>query len=466
MSDALNKVRTFLESPLYPVFIGAVVLVSHIFALEAICAPIIVLSCMLVLVLCESAEYAIAPIVLFTYLLSREHTPTTPTYSNYLLSPLPLTVIILMCIGLLAACVYFFIKGGRYRQIKLRGEPIFTSLLIFILTLFVSALLSGGYLSSNLAFAAVEACAFIIPFMLFRFGIPKNRNSAELCERLSYVALVSSGVIVLELVHLYMSADIFIGGSLNKEAITLGWGIWNSVGGMLTLALPPLFLGAVKTKHTALYLSAAVITYVSAVLTLSRNALLFGTLIFGVCCIVCAVIGKKKKIFRWFLLSLVGVVAVFVLVFSSKIADILADYINRGFSDNGRFALWEASASAFFENVFSGVGFHAYSGDYYQFAAFMPKLPHNTPLALLGGGGILVFGAYAVYRIFTILPFIKRPSLYKTLLGLTVLMLIMQSLLDNFIFNFYPTFMYTAAICIALRANEEATSAPIALDKI
>lgn len=456
MSEALNKTRRFLCGRFYPLFIGAVVLISHIFALEAICAPIIVGSCMLVLVLCDSAEYTIAPIVLFTYLLSRKHTPMTPSYSDYLLSPLPLTVIILMCVGLFAAIIYFFIKDKRYKRIKLKGEPVFASLLLFILTLFASALFSGEHILNNLAFAATEACAFIIPFLLFSFGIPKERAPGELCDRLSYVALISSAVIVLELLHLYITTDVFINGSLNKEAITLGWGIWNSVGGMLTLALPLLFLGAVRTRHTAIYLGAAVITYIAGVLTLSRNALLFGTLIFGVCCIICATVGEKKKLFRWFLLSLVCVLAVFLLIFGSKIADVLADYINRGFSDNGRFALWKDSVSAFLENVFTGVGFHAYSGDYYQFAAFMPKLPHNTPLALLGGGGILAFAAYAVYRIYTALPFIKRPSLYKTLLGLTVLMLIMQSLLDNFIFNFYPTFMYTAAICIAQRFGENA----------
>lgn len=451
MSEALNRIRRFLEGPIYPIFVGAVVLLSHIFALEAVCAPIIVGSCMLVLILCESAEHTIAPIVMFTFLLSREHTPMTPSYSDYLLSPLPLSVIIIMCVGLLCAVVYFFIKNGRYKRIKLSSEPIFASLLLFILMLFVSALFSGEHILNNLAFAGTEACAFIIPFLLFRFGIQKERGFGELCDKLSYVALISSAVIVIQLVHLYATTEVIINGALNKEAITLGWGIWNSVGGMLTLALPSLFLGAVRTKHTALYLGAAVVTYIAGVLTLSRNALLFGTLIFGTCCIVCAVIGEKKKLFRWFLLGLVCILAVFILAFGSKIAKILADYINRGFSDNGRFALWGASLSAFFENPFLGVGFHAYSGEYYQFAAFMPKLPHNTPLALLGGGGILLFGAYLIYRICTVLPFIKRPSLYKTLLGLTVLMLIMQSLLDNFIFNFYPTFMYTAAICIALR---------------
>ncbi len=455
MSKVRAELIRFLEGPLYPIFVGAAVLASHIFALEAIFAPIVVGSCMLALILCESAEHTLAPIILFTYLLSREHSPTTPSYSDFLLSPIPLSIIITMCVGLLCAIVYFFVKNGRYRQIKLRGEPVFLTLLLFILTLFISALISGENIPSNLAFAATEACAFIIPFMLFRFGISGEDGFSRLCDKLSYAALISTAVIVLELLHLYLVGDVIKDGSLDKEAIALGWGIWNSVGGMLTLAIPPLFLGAVRSRHTALYLGAATVSYIAGVLTLSRNALLFGTLIFGACCIVCAVSGSKKRIFRWFLLSLVCIFVVFLLIFWSKIATVLADYLNRGFSDNGRFALWEASVSAFLENLPFGVGFHSYSGEYFQFARFMPQLPHNTPLALLGGGGLLVFGAYAAHRVYTLLPFIKRPSVTRCLLALTVLMLIAQSLLDNFIFNFYPTFMYTAAICLALRRDCE-----------
>ena len=305
MSKVLKSVKSFLESPLYALFVGALALISHIFALEAVCAPIIVGSCMLVLILCESAEHTIAPILTFTYLLSRKHTPTTPSYSDYLLKPIPLTVIILMSIGLVLSIVYFFAKDGRYKRIKLRAEPIFASLLVFLSALYVTAIFNGEHIAKNLGFAAVQTAAFLIPFLLFRFGINKSVSRGVLCDKLCYSALVSSAVIVLELVHLYITEDVFTGGTINKEAITLGWGIWNSIGGMLTLAIPLLFLGAVRTRHTALYFVGAVVSYIAAVLTLSRNALLFGTLIFGACSIICSFFGGKKKIFRRILINLI-----------------------------------------------------------------------------------------------------------------------------------------------------------------
>ena len=445
--------RAFFAGKLYPISLGAVVLLSHIFGLEAIGAPIIVLAFILTLFIFDSAEYTLAPIVLFTYLLSREHTPSVPSYSDYLTSPLPLTVIILMAVALAVSIVCFFLRGKKYKQIKLRYNPIFSALVVFCLLLFVSAFASGENVWKNIAFAAVESVALIIPFLLFCFGIPKERCVGELAEGLPFAALVSSTVIVIELFVLFITTDVFSGGSLNKEAITLGWGIWNSIGGMLTLSIPLLFLGAIKTRHTALYYGAALVSYLASVLTLSRNSLVVGTLIFGICSIACAIFGKKKRTFRRILLVLVCIFAVFALVFSSKIAEILSDYIDRGFSDNGRFELWRASFAAFLENPILGIGFHNYGGEYYQFAAFMPRLPHNTLLALLGGGGILLTLAYLAYRATTVALFVRKPSLEKTLLGLCVLTLILGSLLDNYIFNFYPTFMYTAAISIARRLD-------------
>ena len=449
----LSGIRGFLSGYYYPIAVGLLALLSHIFALEAAVAPIIVLSCILVLVLLDSAEYILSPLVIFTTLLSRKHTPTVPSYSDYLTRPGVLVLVIIMALGLLAAIVFFFAKGARYRRIKLRGEWTFVSLLIFCAMLFVTAIPTGADMWKNLAFALLQSVALVIPFLLLRFGVSEE-NKARLADYLSYTALVLSSVIILELLYLYLTGDVLSGGALDKESITLGWGIWNSIGGMLTMTLPLLFLGAVRGKHTAIYLAAATLTYIAAVLTLSRNALVFGTVIFAASLIICALCGEKKKLFRRFLLVLVGIFALIVLIFGSKLAEILSDYINRGFSDNGRFELWQDSLSAFLKNPIFGVGFYGYDGEYYQFAEFMPRLPHNTPLAILGGGGILLSLAYIGYRVGTVIPFVRRPSLEKTLLGISALVLVLGSLLDNFIFNFYPTFMYTAAICIASGYDE------------
>ena len=71
----LSGVRSFISGRYYPIAVGALVLVSHIFALELTVAPIILFSCILVLLLLDSAEYILSPLVMFTYLLSRKHTP-------------------------------------------------------------------------------------------------------------------------------------------------------------------------------------------------------------------------------------------------------------------------------------------------------------------------------------------------------------------------------------------------------
>ena len=197
-----------------------------------------------------------------------------------------------------------------------------------------------------------------------------------------------------------------------------------------------------------------VIAYVSTVMTLSRNAVLIGTVIFAACCITCCFFGKKKREFRLITLTLIVIFAVFALIFHEKILEILDHYVRKGLDDSGRFTIWKESFDAFLGNVLVGGGFHGFDASYSSVAMFMPELPHNTPLALLGGGGLLMFGSYCVHRFYTLCPFIKRPTLEKTLLLLAVLTLIGESLLDNFFFNFYPTFAYTAAICVVLRAEK------------
>ena len=444
------RLRAFLSGPLYPIFVGALVLLSHVFAIESVVAPVIADSCMLILFLFDSLEYTITPIAVFAYLLSREHSPAAPSYSGYITEPLQIAVIILIGIGLFLSLLYFFSKNraGKSR-ISLRSNGIFAFLLVFCLMLFASAVFSEKNAVKNFVFAAIESSALVIPFVLFRFGIPKERIKSAV-NSLCHSAIISAAVIILELLYLYFTEDLFVNGTLNKESITLGWGIWNSIGGMLVMMIPLLFLGAVRTRYTPFYLGAALVTYLFSVFTLSRNALLIGTLIFLICLILCASFGDKKTPFRRFLLALVFIFGVVALLFGNWIVKILSDYINRGFSDNGRFALWRASVSIFLDNVIVGAGFYGFEGEYFQFASFMPRLPHNTIFALLSAGGVLLTAAYVIYRVATVVPFLRKPSLSKTLLGLCALALVLGSLLDNFIFNFYPTFLYTASICIAI----------------
>jgi hypothetical protein len=70
-----------------------------------------------------------------------------------------------------------------------------------------------------------------------------------------------------------------------------------------------------------------------------------------------------------------------------------------------------------------------------------------------------VFGllAYGCYRIATLKPFIKHPSLAKSMLGLSILIVLIGSLLDNFIFYIPHMLYYPIALAIAFRIYTEET---------
>ena len=74
----------------------------------------------------------------------------------------------------------------------------------------------------------------------------------------------------------------------------------------------------------------------------------------------------------------------------------------------------------------------------------------------MSAGGIVLLLAYAFYRFKTVIPFIKKPCLLKTMLGISVLALVLGSLLDNFIFDIYPTFYMSLALAVAFIKDREA----------
>ena len=63
--------------------------------------------------------------------------------------------------------------------------------------------------------------------------------------------------------------------------------------------------------------------------------------------------------------------------------------------------------------------------------------------------------SYLIYRIETIFLFFGRPSLFKTMMGLSMLSLAVASLLDTFLLSFYAMIYYSALLALASVLNRE-----------
>jgi O-antigen ligase len=152
----------------------------------------------------------------------------------------------------------------------------------------------------------------------------------------------------------------------------------------------------------------------------------------------------------------VGVVAI-VAVFSGVIFPALKNYFDRGVSDSGRFDLWEQAVAAFRESPIFGKGFFGlYPKDPTDLmkinsVAFLPDMAHNTVIQLFSSMGIFGFGAYLYYRVCSLKPFFKVPTLEKTMMLMAILTVLLMSLLDNFVFYIYIMFYPTILLAVAHR---------------
>jgi O-antigen ligase len=143
------------------------------------------------------------------------------------------------------------------------------------------------------------------------------------------------------------------------------------------------------------------------------------------------------------------------LAAKDKIFLVVEDFLDRGFSDNGRFNLWRAAFDAFLKAPMFGSGFYGLHVEGQAVFGPLPVMAHNTVLELLSAMGIFGLFAYAYYRIKSLWLFFEKPSLTKSFLGMSVLVILLESLLDNFVFNVYPMFYIMAAMAIVFKVNNQ-----------
>lgn len=449
-----QRIKAFYNGPIYPLIIAFLVVLGSITSLEVFFN---ILNCFFIitaLVLCDTLRPVIINLCTFVFQISVKYSPFYPNYSNYYFTSWRLPVLIILAVLIFLAIVFFIVKNKLYKGLSLKKTPLLLPLSIFSAVLLLNGAFSSGWVYKNLIYAGTQTICFLFVFIFLYQGLKKEKAD-EIGSYFAYISMLMAFIIAAELFHLYLTSDsIFIDGSINKVGVALGWGIWNLVGSSALVLIPMNFYGMQKNKYPWLYFIGATLAWLTAIFSMSRNALIFSSLIYLASVLIFCFVGKKKKTFK--ILAVLGALA-FVAgfaVFFDKIYSVFKDFFDRGLSDNGRFALWRKTFTSFLEVPVFGKGFYGL-GEVTDTFGPWPDSAHNTILQLLSAGGIVSLLAYGFYRFKTIIPFLKRPCILKTMLGLSIIGLLFGSLLDNFIFDVYPTFYMNAALVIAFKKNEE-----------
>ena len=448
----------FLESRYYPPLVAALVLLGHILGAELYLNFIIIASVLLSLVLCHGTKPLMIVIMTFIFQVPLKHTPGIPTFSDYYLHTGRLVVIIILAVPVVAALVYRFALLCRGR-LSFKSGKMLLPILILCAAFIMNGAFSKGWSLGGLVWGAAQLFVFFFCFYIFYFGID-GEDKEELMSYLCYITLCTAGVLVGQVAFMYLTYDgLIVDGSIVKEAINLGWGIWNPIGHSLTVLIPLQIYGAMKEKYYPVYIVGACLTYVAAILTLSRNAMIFATPALVLGFVIGCFFGNRKRLFR--ILTAAGAAAVILalVLLRTKIAGLLSDIFERGFSDNGRLDLWRVGIDNFLSAPIFGTGFFGYGDTGTVIVAdFIPTMAHHTPVELLSATGIVGLLAYAFYRYKSLIPFVKKPSLEKSMLLIPIALTLGMSLLDNFVFYIYTMFYYSILLATAHKWFDEQAS--------
>lgn len=427
-------VCAFLEGKLYPIILGTLVVIGHVSGLEFYFNIPIMASAYLALLLCRGIRAFLPALLMLLYQINYTH-----AFSDYYFTG-PVFVILIIQVSLLALCFIFYFVRNVAPNISPRS-PLFYPLIALCAAFLLGGAFTEGWVIKNLYYALLQIFAYALIFYTVYYGLA-GEDHRELMEYLTLLASVVAMVIAAELAAIYFSGTVAPEGEIIKENVHLGWGMWNPIGFCLTVLIPLIMRGAIAGRYRTLYLIIGILTWVAAIFSMSRNAQLFSTLTMAACVIIGSVRGERRILFRILLgIGIAGAIGICVLLH-----DRLLPLISAFLYDNGRFELWGTALDNFLASPIIGKGFYGF-GRGNVFAAFLPWLAHNTVLEMLSATGILGTGAYLVYRACTLRPFIKEMSRDKLMLLLPILVTLAMSLIDNYVFHVYTTFVYS--ICLA-----------------
>ncbi len=446
--------RSFYAGRIYPVLVALLVLLGNATGFDVVFAILILLSMVPACFICHDLRFALMPVMSTVFIVSgKTYTPGNPGYAERYLKPSVLISIGITAVLVIVALTGFVIKNRKTAN-RLPRRMTLVSLLIFCAALFCNGAFAEGYTPLNLFFAFMISLSLLLVYILFALFLDIDR---QVFDRFMYCLVILGLLICFELLAAYCTTVQFVDGAIVKGSVVLGWGAWTNIGGMLVFLLPAHFYFAASHRYGIWAIVSGMLQFVCIFLSQSRGALLMGGVMLLLCLVYLFFKGKNRRINRIVILSLIGIGLIGSALLFEKISGLIQNFLNMGFGDNGRFALWRAGLENFSEYPIFGSGFYdcyvpeAHAGwkmDVY------PYLYHCTIVQLLASSGIVGFVAYTYHRFCTIKSICRHPNLQKTFFGFCILGLLIFSLTDVLFFKTYPTIIYALILLMIDRRNE------------
>lgn len=457
------NINKFIVSPWATAMLGALTLACHIFALELALYVFVGLYALYICILGKDL-LPLMPLFVFCYIAPNiKNNPGVAGDSVFYGATgiiIICEIVYVICAMIIRVCLD---KNIGIKKLFTQKRALTLGMLLLGLAYVLSGIGRPNYSSifkNNLVASLLQFSSVFLLYFIFTAGVDwKNAKK----DYFAWLGIMMGFVVSGELIYIYLTKNVIQNGSIVRSLLLTGWGHYNNMGALIAMSIPFAFYMCCKKKHNYIFLGVGTILLACLFLSCSRGSIVGGAFIYAVCVLIAFFKAANKKSFRFSCLGLIVICSVLGIIFKDLIITLfekVPSIINTSnglleFNDSSRFNIYKEGFNIFLQFPVFGSSFYSYGYTPYDFSkieafsTFFPPRWHNTIIQILASCGVVGIVAYAIHRYQTIKLFIKKPTLEKTFIGLSVAALLLMSLLDCHFFNLGPTLIYSMMLAFA-----------------
>lgn len=453
-----DVIKEILSSHVFPFFTASLVMLCYYLGWDMVTICYLGIVTLAMVLLLDDLTPLVSHLFFFSVIISKQHTPSEMAFApdpGYFMRPANLALIGILLVLIFIAIILRFVTV--FKEKKFKPTPVFCGICALACAFLLNGIGKQGYSGYDFLYGLIMAAVYVVIFALIACNV-------KLCEenyrKICFGFLALSLVLVIELFAIYISnrrGMLNEDGEIIKEMVVLGWGIWNTVGMMLVICIPPIVMLSTKYEYGFGFIFYATLLAVAAFLTTSRQAMVGAAVIYP-CSLILAVIKSKNRTLNLF--TIIGILAIGTIVVIAKwdkIIRLLGSVFDNMFDENGvlygngRMRLIKVAMQFFIRNPLFGSGlFLNFQENDFTGLQFVPEFACNTFAEILASCGIVGFVTYILHRVQTFVYFAKNPTFNKTYIALIISGLLIISLFDNHMFNILPNLIYSSLLPFAL----------------
>jgi O-antigen ligase len=358
----------------------------------------------LTLVLTDDSTPALAPLFMFTMLIS--HNRHQIQGMAWLLG-----FIVFPVIGLIVSTIK---HKNNLSAISPKNWKGFTfSLVLLILPMSLGGMFRTG--KNMLAVLAAAGLMMIITVFYLFFLLTAQKKDGRILKYMLHILFAAGILVCMQLITEYIRVYLSGGEAalieyLKYKLHDIGWGGPNNIAPIIAMTLPAsLYFSIRYPRRSAPYILWALVQYALILSTGSRGTILIVSAAMPILLIYTFM--KSGKSLQSGLTMGLAVAAGITLaaVFRKEIYFVFSEVINRGISPNGRLQLYAEAIRTFFRFPIFGAGWDYKLGQGTS-DSYTPYWFHSTPLQILAFMGIIGAIFYGYFYYWRYRTFLAKPS--------------------------------------------------------